>query len=116
MSDRLQQALIEGSRDDASAALGAYMNGVFHQDQHSPSTWTAVAPLVNAQSDIAYPALGNKFLFFAWTPETGREPFTWEPDPPVPETPQRGCGCSSAGGFGLLALALALLATRRRRC
>ncbi len=46
MSEGLPQALIEGSRDDASAALGAYMNGVFHQDQHYPSTWTAVAPLV----------------------------------------------------------------------
>ena len=56
-------------------------------------------------------AVGKRFLFFAWTPETGREPFVWEPDAPAPATP-RGCGCSTGAELGLLALAFWV---RRRR-
>ncbi|GEM_PF-3051894 len=68
-----------------------------------------------SSSPSAPVALGKKFLFFAWTPETGREPFTWEPDPPIPAAPPRGCGCTG-GGAGLGLLAFAFLVTRRRRC
>lgn len=57
-------------------------------------------------------AVGTHFVFTAWTPEAGREPWSWTPDPtPVPH----GCGCGTEGGASLL-VALFLVARARIRC
>lgn len=59
--------------------------------------------------------LGPRVLFTAWSPETGREPFAWTPDPLPSESVRTGCGCASADG-PLLAAGLLLWAwTRSRR-
>lgn len=58
-------------------------------------------------------ALGPRVLFTAWTPDTGREPFAWTPDPLPPEPTARGCGCGAADGVWLLAALLLLRSPRR---
>jgi ELWxxDGT repeat protein len=54
--------------------------------------------------------LGKRFVFSAWSPDTGREPWSWEPDLPS----ARGCGCDAGGGSAILAMWAMVLARRRR--
>lgn len=70
-----------------------------------------LAPGPGSSSPSPPVALGPRVLFTAWTPETGREPFAWEPPAP-PEAPS-GCGCGAANGGWGLTLVFACL--RRRR-
>ncbi len=65
---------------------------------------------VGSSSPTPPQKVGAHFVFSAWTPEEGREPWSWTPEAP----PVRGCGCDAGGSAGLGLLALLVARLKRR--
>lgn len=71
-----------------------------------------ISPGPGSSNPSAPVAVNGRFVFSAWSPEAGREPWAWEPGLPPPA--QRGCGCGAEGGLSLVAV-LMLGRLRRRK-
>ena len=95
--------------DIASPDLGLELH-VYDEALHLFLPTGDLSKGVGSSSPSPPQKVGKHFLFSAWTPEAGREPWSWTPDPP----PQHGCGCDAGPGAGAL-LGLVLLARLKRR-